>query len=81
MAPLTYVTDARGRAGAYKPGTEQCQVLPAPIQVLDEVEAFDTQQRPDGLHIVDTRTGHSFGIMASPAIAEDQLRALRRISL
>ena len=54
--------------------------LPAPAAPLPG-SPFEAQERPDGLHIVDTRTGHSFGIMATPAIAETQLKALRRISL
>ena len=80
MRPLAYVTDQRGRAGRYCVSGEVAAELPAPAAPLPG-SPFEAQERPDGLHIVDTRTGHSFGIMATPAIAETQLKALRRISL
>ena len=75
MKRLAYQPAARGRSGVIRPTPERAPKVSLPT------EAFTSEERPDGLHIVDTRTGHSFGIMASPAIAEDQLRALRRISL
>lgn len=73
---LTYETDSRGRAGVFKPVAKglkrpRAALLPA---------AFVAQERPDGLHIVETATGHSFGIAATDKIASDQIAALGRMA-
>lgn len=74
MSQLANQTDARGRAGAYRPGKP-----PAPASSLPE-PGWVTEERADGLHIVDAATGHSFGIASSPAIAAAQVAAMNRLS-
>ncbi len=71
---LTYETDSRGRAGRFVPA-----VLPAPAEPVTS-GAFITEERADGLHIVDARTGHSWGIAATPEIGAAQIGAANRIS-
>ena len=73
---MTYETDTRGRAGRYKAVAEP---LPAPAASL-AVLGFVTEERADGLHLVHRETGESYGVMATPRIAEQQLNALRRFS-
>lgn len=74
--PLTDETDTRGRAGVYKPVAKglkrpRAALLPA---------AFVAEPRPDGLHIVETATGHSYGIAATEKIAGEQIAALGRMA-
>lgn len=72
---LSYETDSRGRAGHYVPA-----VLPLPVPVEPvQAGAFTTEERADGLHIVDA-AGHSWGIASTPEIAAAQVSAMGRIA-
>lgn len=72
---LAYETDTRGRAGHYVPAASP---LPTPAEPVQSC-AFSTEQRADGLHIVDA-AGHSWGIASTPEIAAAQVSAMGRIA-
>ena len=77
--PLVYETDSRGRSGVYREAHEPAEAMRVPKAPLPS-QAYDTEERADGLHLVNVETGQSFGIMATPEIAADQLSALRRMT-
>jgi hypothetical protein len=72
-SPFTYETDARGRCGRY------VAAPPPVVYAQAETGAFTTQERADGLHIVDA-AGHSWGIASTPAIGASQISAMGRIA-
>jgi hypothetical protein len=74
---LIYETDSRGRCRRYVPEAAPAP-MPAPAMPVP-VDAFTTEERADGLHIVDA-AGHSWGIASTPLIAAAQVAAALRFS-